>query len=676
MSALGSSVINKSSKKFGPKQAPIRRAPTSTQTSARPSVDRQLHSQTPQPQASQQNATLLPVQAPSTSSANLATSRPSSVASQGGAQNNATFAANASPSLEISIPKPGANQHASLARSVKENVAVVLQRLSPPPIRHVMPATHEPTVTTQASSQLRDSAPNSRQLSPRDDRPTSTPTPQPSNSPQRASSREQATEQRAAKRRRISTSATPHESQAPDSATLGQNAPPSTTSEPMLNAASGPAAPSQIYSQPIRESIEPLNAGRAKKPRISKQAKAKKQAIEARASEIVADAVGERPSKGKKVRKPRSSRQARTDDAQQPVDDVTTEAVGGGVTKKKSRSKRKKRESTPEGAEDVQINTSEVTMSDLTGNVRTGRRSSRDKEIQLMQEADKDKKKLARKKALEGIVEEAHPPQDEAPTETSQERLERLARERRRSPSYDRAVPNTIIVNGQIQLDESTLVIDRHAQAARIREEEAEDPIDETELSRRINSSSWLKVDKSGGWNEALTDQFYDGLRMFGTDFYMISKMFPGRTRHSVKLKFNKEEKLNGWKIEATLKGEKIPVDIDEFSKVSNTVFTDPKDLDREMDEDKQRIEKEEALAKAALDEAEQERADQAAREAAADGEESSSKENEAGGENSGHISMKTKQRRRKKARAAAKGKHKALEKSSAGGAMSKGVTS
>ena len=667
---------DKSSKKFGPKQAPIRRAPTSTQTSARPSVDRQLHSQIPQPQASHRSATVLPVQAPSISSPALAASQPSSQLSEGEAQNNPASAANAAASQEVGIPDPGANRHASLTRSTKENVAVAVQRFSPSPIRHITPETHEPTVITQATPEPTVTVPSLRQPSPRDDRPTTTPTPQPSVSPQRASPHENEIEQRAAKRRRISTSDVIHESQGSDTASHHDDAPTATTSEPTLNAASGSTAPSQIYSQPIRQSIEQAHARIAKKPRISKQAKEKKQAIEARAAELVADAVGERPRKGKKARKPQSLRLTRTGEVQQTVDNVTTEAAGGELAKKKSKRKRKKREGTPEGAEDVQIDPSQVTMSDLTANVRTGKRSSRDKEIQLMQEADKDKKKLARKKALEGIAEEPPPPPDEVPTETSQERLERLARERHRSPSYDRAVPNTIIVDGQIQLDESTLVIDRHARAARVREVEAEDPIDETELTRHVNSASWLKVDKSGGWNEVLTDQFYDGLRMFGTDFNMISKMFPGRTRHSVKLKFNKEEKLNGWKIEATLKGEKIAVDMDEFSKVSNTVFSDPRDLDREMDEDRQRIEKEEALAKAALEEAEKERADQAAREAAADGEESSSKENEVAGENSGNVTTKMKQRRRKKARVVAKGKSKALQRGAAGGSLSKGVTS
>lgn len=32
-------------------------------------------------------------------------------------------------------------------------------------------------------------------------------------------------------------------------------------------------------------------------------------------------------------------------------------------------------------------------------------------------------------------------------------------------------------------------------------------------------------------------------VRQFGTDFSMIQQLFPGRTRHQVKLKFKKEER-------------------------------------------------------------------------------------------------------------------------------------
>ena len=570
--------------------------------------------------------------------------------------------------------------------TIQENASNGDRHPSPPPTTHIPAPTREPSVTVQATPTLSENVTSVRRPSPEDTRSSTVPVPRPSSTNSRARSDVEGDEARAAKRQRVSIASEDRGSRAPD--VVGENQAPlpdGEAEEVTQDIAMGPAAPSQIYSQPIRQSIESAQPAKTRKPRISKQAKARKQTIKATAAAVVADAVGERPRTGRKPKKPRSTRPAKVGETQETAESVTTEAVDGAVKAKRPRKKRKKREETPDGAEYIEIVPSQITMSELTSNARIGRRSERDKELQVMQEAEKEKKKLARKKAQEGNTAEPSPPQDEGLAETAEERLERLARERRRSrsPSNDRAVPNTIIVNGQIQLDESTLVIDRHARAARAREAVAEDPIEENDLTRRINSSTWLKVDRSGGWNEYLTDQFYDGLRMFGTDFYMISKMFPGRTRHSVKLKFNKEERLNAWRIEATLKGEKLPVNMDEYAKASNTVFSDPKELEREMDEDRKRIEEEEEAAKAALAEAERERAEQAAREAAAADEEqeedeSSGKENEANDtEKSGYVTMKMKAKQtRRKVKENNQETLKKRKRSANKGATSGGVTS
>ena len=486
----------------------------------------------------------------------------------------------------------------------------------------VVQVTPEPAITAS-----RPSEPTSLGV-----RRTVTPLPQHSRVSQRARDNLDETRERVRKRRRMRTAVedqSPPPSPPADKANHENDAAPSPGGQTTQDAIIGPAAPSQIYSQPIRQSIESAQPARPRKTRISRHEKARKQAIDATAADIVADAVKERPRARKQMGKARSTRPAKSRGIQETTDDVATTGAQDTLEAKRPKKKRKKREHTPEDAEETEIVPSQVIMSELTGNVRTGRRSSRDKEIQAMHEADKAKRKLTKKKTREGHPENDHSPAGEGALETAEERLERLVNQRRPSPSYDRAVPNTVVRDGQIILDEGSLVIDRHARAAVLREAEAEESVDETELTRRINSSSWLKVDRSGGWNEALTEQFYDGLRMFGTDFYMISKMFPGRTRHSVKLKFNKEEKLNAWRIEATLKGEKLPVNIDEFGKLSNTVFSDPKELEREMDEDRKRIEKEEALAKAVMEQTDKERAEQAAQEAAADDQENNAPEDD-----------------------------------------------
>jgi septal ring factor EnvC (AmiA/AmiB activator) len=117
---------------------------------------------------------------------------------------------------------------------------------------------------------------------------------------------------------------------------------------------------------------------------------------------------------------------------------------------------------------------------------------------------------------------------------------------------------------------------------------------------------------------EEATEQFYNGLRMFGTDFEMISKLFPGRTRRQIKLKFVKEEKRDKENIKQILLGEKLPVDIEELSKIRNTTFGDPRDLDREIEEDRKRIEEEQAREKERMEEEERKRQEEAAAEAAA----------------------------------------------------------
>lgn len=317
---------------------------------------------------------------------------------------------------------------------------------------------------------------------------------------------------------------------------------------------------------------------------------------------------------------------------QQSVEDaaaaVVEDAIQGSLRDLEKRSRGGKRAVTPEGADAVQITPSEVRMMDLCRDRRTGRKSEREKELEESERAEFVKKK---KRQLREVMGEAEPDSQANPPESSEARLERLVRQREQEESVAHNVPNTVIVNGQIQIDETSLEIDRHAAAAAERNAEQLESIEETEMSRKINSATWLKRDKSGGWNELLTERFYDGLRMFGTDFEMISKMFPGRTRHKIKLKFCKEEKLNHARIKATLLGEKLAVDLPEYEKLAGTEFDDPEELEKDLEEDRIRLEEETAAERQAMDDALRERAEQIAAERAVAGDESSAKENRRG---------------------------------------------
>lgn len=49
------------------------------------------------------------------------------------------------------------------------------------------------------------------------------------------------------------------------------------------------------------------------------------------------------------------------------------------------------------------------------------------------------------------------------------------------------------------------------------------------------------------------TLRFYQALRMFGTDFTLISKVFPDRDRNDIKRKFKTEDKANRTLVDSAL---------------------------------------------------------------------------------------------------------------------------
>ncbi len=343
--------------------------------------------------------------------------------------------------------------------------------------------------------------------------------------------------------------------------------------------------------------------------------------------------VGPVSKKRKTTRK--SKKQSLEHTAAAIVDDAVQ-----ATSKDPQRRKRKpKRAVTPEGAETVVIAPSETRMADLCKDGGTGRKSAREAELRDMERAEMFKKK---QKQLQEKLGGAESPNQAGSAGPDEARHARDERQSEREQDVAHHVPNIVVVNGQITLDETSLQIDRHAVAAIEREAEQLEGVDENDLTRKINSASWLKRDRSGGWNEILLDRFYSGLRMFGTDFEMIAAMFPGKTRHAIKLKFCKEEKYNYPRIKAALMGERLPVVLEEYQKMTGTEYDDPEELEKDIEEDRKNLEEEQQAEKEAMEAAVRERAEQAERERVEAGEDS--------GKGSG---------RRKKKKGSKKGKRK-----------------
>ncbi|KAF7128780.1 hypothetical protein CNMCM5793_003689 [Aspergillus hiratsukae] len=259
-----------------------------------------------------------------------------------------------------------------------------------------------------------------------------------------------------------------------------------------------------------------------------------------------------------------------------------------GKAKRKQQRPRKKREPTPEGADLVEIAPAVVKMSELCKDLRTGRMSKRETELRNMELAEQERKRAQQ-------VDEGQAP---LPFKPSEDATPPGAEPDMAVDKKPQAGPVMRIVNGEIVLDAASLQVDRYADAAR-NAAELEDVV-ESSLTRKINQATWGKRSKTESWDEEMTDLFYRGLRMFGTDFMMISKLFPGRSRRQIKLKFNNEERRAPERIKEALLGPRESIDITTYSEMTNTVYDDPRVVQQELDEEKKRIEEQHAKEKQA----------------------------------------------------------------------------
>ncbi|KFY20855.1 hypothetical protein V491_03372 [Pseudogymnoascus sp. VKM F-3775] len=251
---------------------------------------------------------------------------------------------------------------------------------------------------------------------------------------------------------------------------------------------------------------------------------------------------------------------------------------------------RKKRAETPEDAEDQEIDHSTIKMADLCKDLKIGKKFSKHDEIKQRDIDRKAKAKLRRENPeLVGTSD------DERPTVTARSETE--------VPLQTTSVgPRMRLVDGQIVIDESSLNLDRHKLAAA--NAGVMEIIEENEFTRITTSGTFMKREKNIFWDLEAEEKFYVGLRMFGTDFEMISKMFPDRNRRQIKLKFNKEERLYPSKINSALLGEKVPIDFDEYKSHTGLEYEDVAVINAEREEIEAEQNAEEARVEAELAEA------------------------------------------------------------------------
>ncbi|KAF7542540.1 hypothetical protein G7Z17_g11486 [Cylindrodendrum hubeiense] len=243
---------------------------------------------------------------------------------------------------------------------------------------------------------------------------------------------------------------------------------------------------------------------------------------------------------------------------------------------------RRARSITPEDSENQIVDLQQLKMADLTKDLHIGKKFSRHDEL-------RERERRARLKAKVGSDADGERDGSETPEGTE-------PGPKKDSPAATSAPapasgPQFRIVDGQIVVDQSSLAVDRHARAAAALGDM--ETVEENDFTRLITSNSFMNTSKLKGpniWTDPETELFYRGLRMFGTDFEMISKMFPGKQRRHIKLKFNREERHCPRRIDAALIGEKtIKMDLDEYKAFTGAEFESVESIEaeqRKMQED------------------------------------------------------------------------------------------
>ncbi|KAL2123015.1 hypothetical protein VTJ04DRAFT_3470 [Mycothermus thermophilus] len=258
--------------------------------------------------------------------------------------------------------------------------------------------------------------------------------------------------------------------------------------------------------------------------------------------------------------------------------------TNGEQPKKKRRPPRNQRQPTPPDAEHVEIDVTKVKMADLARDMHIGKKFSLHDEL-MQREREKRMRYNEKRKRLQAGEDPDGAAAGEASANASSDPNSAARSTPQSSEGVSAKTPATEadqvegeneegrtsrapigetyqIVNGQIVLDHRSLQVDRHARAREEADQLVE--VEENDFTHHTTTATYLRRNlKPQQWTDEETELFYKALAAFGTDFDTISRMFKGKTRKHIKLKFNREERVNPQRVNAALVGEKkVAMDI------------------------------------------------------------------------------------------------------------------
>lgn len=114
----------------------------------------------------------------------------------------------------------------------------------------------------------------------------------------------------------------------------------------------------------------------------------------------------------------------------------------------------------------------------------------------------------------------------------------------------NRFAVQTRIVDGKIVLDEQSLFANYRDDEQQAREQRNWEVVDERESDQFVNSASRSKQRRTQRWSAEETERFFQAVSQWGTDFEMITRLFPHRTRREIKSKWTKESRQNSKRLD------------------------------------------------------------------------------------------------------------------------------
>ena len=109
--------------------------------------------------------------------------------------------------------------------------------------------------------------------------------------------------------------------------------------------------------------------------------------------------------------------------------------------------------------------------------------------------------------------------------------------------------PQVQVIDGNIVINPQSLTVnasvEKTVHASEFRHVE--------ENGNRLNAASYSRRVKAEKWSKEDTELFYRAMTQFGTDFSLIARLFPGRTRRQVKRKYLIEDRADPRRVEAAI---------------------------------------------------------------------------------------------------------------------------